>query len=296
MSGSPCPSRPQPASSLRWAAMAVLLILIPACWLVSRTPEPSPGRPFSNGLGMRFVWIPAGSFEMGLKLFFAAESAHTNELPAHQVTFSEGFWLGAFEVTEAEFEAVMGTAPPRGRGPRYAAQGVSWDQAHEFCSRLASREGRAYRLPSEAEWEYACRAGTETPFSTGDTITSDQANFDNDEADETFGGGPVGVDRDGVIEVGTFPPNGFGLFDMHANVSEWVEDVAHSNYEGAPQDGSAWLAGGHSDKRMLRGGCYMSYARNCRSTVRQATDPSSDTYVSGLRVALSPARPAGPSS
>lgn len=120
----------------------------------------------------------------------------------------------------------------------------------EFCDRSSHKTGKEYHLPSEAEWEYACRAGTTTPFHVGETITTTLANYDGS---KTYGTEPEGISRDQTTDVGSFPPNTFGLYDMHGNVWEWCLDHWHNNYEGAPADGSAWITGGDPKRRVLRG-------------------------------------------
>jgi len=161
----------------------------------------------------------------------------------------------------------------------------------EFCDRLSKKLGQPYTLPSEAQWEYACRAGTTTPFYFGDTITTDLANYDGD---YTYGSGPKGTYRKKTTEVGSFPPNGFGLYDMHGNVWEWCLDYFHDSYEGAPTDGSAWVTGGDSNLRMLRGGSWDNNPRLCRCAFRVDYGPDyrSDTVV-GFRVVSVPPRALG---
>jgi formylglycine-generating enzyme required for sulfatase activity len=141
---------------------------------------------------------------------------------------------------------------------------VSWQDAAAFCKKLSQQTGRTYRLPSEAEWEYACRAGITTPFHFGATITTDLANY----ICNSYGNGPKGVYRRQTTDVGSFPPNVFGLHDMHGNVWEWCADHWHDNYDGAPTDGTAWLSSDESESRLLRGGSWSSLPWNCRSAHR----------------------------
>ena len=143
---------------------------------------------------------------------------------------------------------------------------VSWDDAMEFCARLSTHAGRKYSLPSEAEWEYACRAGTTTPFYFGKTLTSDLANYDGS---ETYNGGPKGEYRRETTPVDKFKyANAFGLSDMHGNVWEWCLDHWHQNYDGAPEDGSAWLTDNDNGRRVRRGGSWDYYPGDCRSAYR----------------------------
>jgi eukaryotic-like serine/threonine-protein kinase len=173
-------------------------------------------------------------------------------------------YIGKFAVTQAQYQAVMGDNPAFFKGEQNPVDTVSWHDAIAFCQELSEKTGTLYRLPSEAEWEYACRAGTTTPFHFGETITSDLVNFDGN---WIYGGASKGICRAKTTEVGSFPPNGFGLYDMHSNVWEWCADYWHDNYQGASNDGSAWIVGGDGDPRLLRGGCW-STPGNCRSANR----------------------------
>ena len=146
---------------------------------------------------------------------------------------------------------------------------VSWNDAQAYCAWLTEQTGRAYRLPSEAQWEYACRAGTTTPFHFGARITTDQANFDGN---YTYNGSAKGEYREQTVPVGSFPPNAFGLYDMHGNVWEWCQDAWHGNYKDAPTDGSAWEAKGDLS-RVLRGGSWSYNPRDCRAAYRYDSAP-----------------------
>jgi formylglycine-generating enzyme required for sulfatase activity len=157
----------------------------------------------------------------------------------------------------------MGNNPAYFKGEHRPVEQVCWDDAQEFCKRLSQRTGRSYRLPSEAEWEYACRGGTTTPFHFGPTITPELVNY-------PYGSAEKGKYRAETTPVGSFPANGFGLYDMHGNVLEWCEDVWHDNYKGAPTDGSAWVIGGDktSNTRPQRGGSWLNGSGVCRSASR----------------------------
>jgi formylglycine-generating enzyme required for sulfatase activity len=208
--------------------------------------RPKPGAVVRNQMGMELVYVSAGSFMMG-------SNFGNNEMPVHQVTIQEGFYMGRYEVTQAQWQAVMGNNPSRFKGDNLPVEQVSWDDAQEFIRRLNARgDGYTYRLPSEAEWEYACRAGT-----TGDYAGNLDAMawYDKNSGPQTH---PVGQKQ----------PNGFGLYDMHGNVWEWCEDWYHDGYNGAPTDGSAWLSGGYPNLRMLRGGSFGGYAFGPRSALR----------------------------
>ena len=171
---------------------------------------------------------------------------------------------------------------------------VSWYEAVEFCAQLSQHTGRNYRLPSEAEWEYACRATMKTPFHFGDTITTDVANYRGTDDKNlgrsgSYGDGPKGKYRKKTTPVGQFDAaNRFGLSDMHGNVWEWCLDHWHDNYNGAPDDGSVWTQGGDSDRRVLRGGSWFNDPRVCRSASRFSLVPDDRNYLIGFRVILAP--------
>ena len=213
--------------------------------------------------GMVFMYIPAGRFLMGSPASEAGR--YDDEGPQHEVVFKEGFWMGKYPVTQAEWQTIMGNNPSRFKGERRPVECVSWDDCQEFLKKLnatppqsplnhppqsplnqgGSQGGWVFRLPSEAEWEYACRAGTQTAYSFGDDPAQlgDYAWYSKNSGEETH---PVGQKK----------PNAFGLCDMHGNVWEWCADMYHKNYIGAPTDGSAWERG-DADLRVLRGGsCY----------------------------------------
>ena len=201
------------------------------------------------------VVIPAGTFQMGSP---ASESFRDDdEGPQHLVTVSS-FALGVTEVTWDEWEACERSGEcgepsgwwDRSRG-KHPVTDVNWEDAQAYVAWLSAETGAAYRLPSESEWEYAARAGTTTPFHTGATISTDQANYNGD---FVYGSGRRGVNRDGTTPVKTFAPNAFGLHDMHGNAWEWVDDCWHDNYRGAPIDGTAWTVGGDCVRRVLRSG------------------------------------------
>ena len=240
---------------------------------------------FGNGMVLEQVSIPGGTFQMG-----ALDSEGTEkERPQHTVTVKP-FLMGKYPVTQAQWQAVaalpkvkhdLKADPSTFKGSNRPVEGVSWHEAVEFCARLATQTQRDYRLPSEAEWEYACRAGTTTPFHFGETITTDLANYDGN---YTYASSPKGEDRQQTTEVGTFPPNAFGLYDMHGNVWEWCLDHWHDNYQGAPIDGSAWNTGGNDKYRLLRGGSWTNYPSYCRSAYRNRFKMGSRSHSLGFRV------------
>src|SRR5258708_22079147 len=189
-----------------------------------------------NSLGMEFVLIPPGTFCMG------TSNHGSDEKPVHEVTIKDGFYMSRYEVNQATWQKVIGANGSFFKGEQLPVEQVAWDEAQSFIKKLNERgDGFVYRLPSEAEWEYACRAGTIGDYA-GDI--NDMAWYlDNSEK--------------GTHAVGTKKPNAFGLYDMHGNVFEWCLDTYHQNYKGAPNDGSAWVEGGEPNSRVLRGGSWL---------------------------------------
>ncbi len=217
-----------------------------------------------NQAQLEMVQIPGGTFTMGAPK--TEEGSGDDERPQHQVTV-QGFFMGKYPVTQAQWRAVANLPqierklkpdPSRFKGDNRPVEQVNWFDAVEYCQRLSQHTKRNYRLPSEAEWEYACRAGTTTPFHFGETITSELANYN---AESTYGDAPKGESRKETTEVGSFGvANGFGLYDMHGNVYEWCADQYHSSYEKAPTDGSAWIESENDNdnhSRLLRGGSWL---------------------------------------
>jgi formylglycine-generating enzyme required for sulfatase activity len=201
--------------------------------------------------------------------------------------------MGKYPVTQAQWKAVaalpqikqsLNPDVSRFKGANRPVEKVSWRDAVEFCARLSAKTGRDYRLPSEAQWEYACRAGTTTPFHFGETITSKLANYDGN---YTYVSGIKGECRQETTVVGSFQvANAFGLYDMHGNVYEWCYDTWHENYQGAPSDGSVWESGGDDNYRMLRGGCWSNSPTDCRSAKRRKSNTVARREFYGFRVAV----------
>ncbi|MEO1621996.1 MAG: SUMF1/EgtB/PvdO family nonheme iron enzyme [Cyanobacteria bacterium J06632_3] len=256
--------------------------------------ETLSGRVFKESIDdtlIELMYIPGGSFQMGSP----EGEGPDDERPQHEVTVPS-FMMGRYQVTQAQWRAVaalpeversLEADPSNFKGDNRPVERVSWEDAVEFCRRLTQYSGREYRLPSEAEWEYACRAGTTTPFHFGETLTSEIANYD---ATLTFGDGPEGVYREETTEVGNFLANAFGLHDIHGNVWEWCQDHWHENYDGAPSDGSAWITGGDASQRLLRGGSWDDLPRFCRSAYRLNLTPDNANYIIGFRVSCSAPR------
>jgi formylglycine-generating enzyme required for sulfatase activity len=237
----------------------------------SATAQPSPsqasqppGAMVQDSIGMLFVYLPPGTFMMGS--LENEKERDKDEGPQHLVNI-QSFYMGKYEVTQAQWRAVMGNNPSRFSGcDDCPVENVSWNGTQDFIRRLNSIQSQyTYRLPSEAEWEYACRAGTTTAFAFGDSLSSEQANFDGN---HPYGAGAKGIYRGKTTSVGSFPPNAFGLEDMHGNVDEWCQDIYHDSYNGAPSDGSAWLTGVDTDSRAARGGSWYSSGVTLRSASR----------------------------
>jgi len=262
------------------------------------------GSTFLAGMSALGENVPNGVFMMGSP--DDETDRYDDEGPQHEVTVPT-FFMGKFPVTQAQWRVVAETYPQVDRtldpdpanfkGANRPVEQLSWQDTVEFCARLLRRTGRTYRLPSEAEWEYACRAGTTTPFHFGETITTDLANYDGTGDEEgAYGRGPKGIYRKETTDVGSLRnANAFGLYDMHGNVWEWCLDHWHDNYEGEPPtDGSAWVFPGEEmsgdRRRVLRGGSWNYYPRLCRSACRDFADPDARDNHSGLRVVCAVAR------
>ncbi|MEO1376651.1 MAG: SUMF1/EgtB/PvdO family nonheme iron enzyme [Cyanobacteria bacterium J06635_10] len=230
-----------------------------------------------NGVILEMVSIPGGNFIMGSPL--GEKGRDKDESPQHTVNVP-AFFMGKFQVTQEQYQQVMAKNPSYFNGDKRPVQKVSWNDAVEFCKKLSKKTGRTYRLPSEAEWEYACRAGTTTPFHFGQTITGELANYN---ASRTYALEPKKEYRKQTTPVGQFPPNAFGLYDMHGNLWEWCEDTRHKNYNGAPKDGSAWI-GNDNRYRIIRGGAWGSNPDYCRSAGRNFGYPNVVGGSFGLRV------------
>ncbi len=213
-----------------------------------------------NGVILEMVEIPGGTFMMGSPE--SEEGSDDSERPQHQVTIPS-FFIGKYQLTQAQYQAIIGSNPSEFKGDKRPVENVSWNEAVKFCERLSEKTGKTYRLPSEAEWEYACRAGTTTPFYFGESITPDLVNYDGN---HPYSSAPKGEYREQTTDVGSFPPNAFGLYDMHGNVWEWCLDNWVDNYNNAPTDGSAVTSS--SNYKVLRGGSCFDLPENCRSARR----------------------------
>jgi formylglycine-generating enzyme required for sulfatase activity len=253
-----------------------------------------------NSIGMKFARIPGGRFLMGSPE--TELGRHADEGPQHIVTINRSFYMSVYPVTQHEYETVMGSNPSgfqgsSGGGSDHPVESVSWYEALEFCRKLSSRfeerdMGHHYYLPTEAEWEYACRAGTSTPFAFGTSLSSYQANFNGE---KPYGDVPVGPFRQQTTRVGSFQPNASGLYDMHGNVWEWCADYyAAEYYRGSPECDPLGPRSG--TRRVLRGGTWgwnSARGENCRSARRDNEDPSESMALYRFRVVLIPERGPG---
>lgn len=243
--------------------------------VVIKKSQGSAYRFFQNlggGVAIQMVAIPAGNFMMGAPEL--EEGSSDYQRPQHRVSISS-FYMGKYPVTQAQYAAIMGSSPAYFQGGDRPVETVSWHDAVEFCEKLSNLTGRQYRLPSEAEWEYACRAGTTTPFYFGETINNAIVNYRQEE----------------TTIVGIFPANNFGLYDMHGNILEWCADNYHGNYHDAPTDGSVWTSYIDSAKPrlrqrtyVLRGGSWYSKLSYCRSAFRTYYQPNYRCSYFGFRV------------
>jgi formylglycine-generating enzyme required for sulfatase activity len=232
-----------------------------------------------KGVGMTFAWVPPGTFLMGSPE--DEEGVLPDEGPQREVTLTSGFWMAVHVVTQGQWESVRGSLPCRSRGTDRPVVCVSWEDGQELARQFGQRVGLSCRLPTEAEWEYACRAGTTTPFHFGPTISTDQVNFDGS---YPYRGAAPGINREETTPVGSFPPNAFGLYDMHGNVWEWCADwyAGHYYRRGTKKDPKGPRGG---TDRVLRGGTVYR-ASSCRSAYRNHGVPGSNHLWYGVRLVL----------
>jgi formylglycine-generating enzyme required for sulfatase activity len=255
-----------------------------------------------TGKGPELVLIPTGRFQMGSpelerKKAMDAGSQKSwvdRETPQHWVGIEQPIAMGRYPITVGQWRQfaratgweahgeINWAAPGFAQTDEHPVVGVSWYDAQQYLRWLSEQTGQKYRLPSEAEWEYACRAGTRTAFSFGEEISTDLANYDGN---YTYNGSPRGQYRQGTTPVTQFAPNPWGLYDMHGNVWEWVQDVVHDNYEGAPLTGKAWEEGGDQARRILRGGSWLYNPRYLRAALRNGFSAALSNDIVGFRVA-----------
>ncbi|HEY9802925.1 MAG TPA: bifunctional serine/threonine-protein kinase/formylglycine-generating enzyme family protein [Leptolyngbyaceae cyanobacterium] len=243
----------------------------------------------NKDITLEMVSIPGGAYLMGSPNF----EGDADERPQHQVAIAP-FFMGKYPITQAQWRAVAGLPkikqalnpyPSKYKGQNRPVENVTWHEVLEFCARLSQKTGREYRLPSEAEWEYACRAGTTTSFHFGEALTSDLASFSDAESQNIEAKSRY---RKETTDVGSFRvANAFGLYDMHGLVWEWCADPWHINYNGAPTDGTVWSEGGDIYRRVLRGGSWNFSAELCRSASRSWNESDGGLRICGFRVVFS---------
>jgi formylglycine-generating enzyme required for sulfatase activity len=279
-----------------------LLLVLPAALLLAVLPEgrsapaPRKAKRFTNSVGMKFVLIPAGKFVMGSPNDETDRNAI--EVP-HTVEITRPFYMSVYLVTQAEYKKVIGSNPSHfcAAGPgranvggantdRFPVERVSWNDALQFCAKLSARAGekaagRTYRLPTEAEWEYACRAGTTTPFHFGKSASSTQANFIGH---YPYGGAAKGPYLQRTCKVGSYKPNAWGLYDMHGNVCQWCSDwYDTSYYKNSPKKDPKGPAS--ASIRVLRGGSWLYSGSSCRAANRDGLGADGRQHFIGFRVA-----------
>jgi formylglycine-generating enzyme required for sulfatase activity len=279
-------------------ASRILGCLLASCLIAQGSARrQDDAREMTNSIGMKLVLIPAGKFVMGSPATEAEREAGEEQ---HEVAITRPFYLGAYTVTQDQFRNVMGKNPSffqanKGGGPDHPAEQVRWGEAREFCRRLAAlpeekKGGRTYRLPSEAEWEYACRAGTTTPFNVGGALSSNQANFNGN---FPYGDAEKGPFLRRTAKVGSYPPNAWGLYDMHGNVLEWCNDWYDPDYyrksprenPKGPEKGVVATGFDSNFFVVVRGGCWLDEGRACRAARRFRLQQSEPYRWTGFRVA-----------
>jgi formylglycine-generating enzyme required for sulfatase activity len=290
--------QPKPARAIAYSTTTTWLVRQGDRWEKKTKPieVQTYQEELPQGVELTMVEISAGNFLMGSPL---SEEGRDEDEAQRRVTVP-AFWMGRFPITQAQWKVVAGLAkvereliadPSIFKGPDLPVESVNWHDAIEFCRRLSKHTRRNYTLPSEAQWEYACRAGSTTPFHFGETLTTELANYDGN---FTYGQGPQGTYRQQTIDVGSFPANAWGLQDMHGNVWEWCLDRWHPSLAKGPTDGSAWqepapeLGKEDQDRRLLRGGSWYNDPRICRSASRDRNLPGDRIHYFGFRVCCLP--------
>lgn len=234
-----------------------------------------------SDVNMVMVFIPAGEFEMGSPL---EELKRDDDEAQHRIKLTKPFYMGKFEVTQMQYRVIMTDNPSKFDGDNLPVDNVNWYEAARFIKRLNDKTGLKFRLPSEAEWEYACRAGTTTAFNTGTTIDSDFANYD---ATAPYADGIIGKELKRTNKVGSYPANAFGLYDMHGNVWEWCSDVYDKNYyKVTPTFDPTGPQEQEGGDRVIRGGAWNEKAHKCRSADRNNRSPKANQPIIGFRVVL----------
>ncbi|NTW63339.1 MAG: formylglycine-generating enzyme family protein [Chlorobiaceae bacterium] len=259
MSTTPSTEKPNNARYLFPGLAGIVVVLVAAFFMVTGMPHSSAVDVTEN-----FVLIRGGEFTMGSPTY---EPERQSNEAQHQVKVSD-FYMSKYEVTQAEWESVMSSNPSYFKGKNLPVENVSWYDCQAFIQALNRKTGKTYRLPTEAEWEYACRAGTTTPFNTGGNLTTEQANYDGN--NYPYHNNPKGQYLKKTVPVDRYAPNAWGLYNMHGNVWEWCSDWYGDYESGRVENPTGPISGSH---RVLRGGSWRTDARNCRSAYRANDDP-----------------------
>lgn len=232
----------------------------------------------TNTLDMKFVWIAPGTFMMGSP---KEENSRKNDETQHKVALTHGFYMAIYTVTQEQWTQLMGKNPSKFQdGRNLPVEQVSWADCQEFIKKLQDKEKKPYRLPSEAEWEYACRAGTTTPFYTGETISVEQANYNGN---FVYADGKKGIYREKTMPIGSFPANPWGLYDMAGNVWQWCADMFDEYPKKEVIDPQVTTG----ENRVIRGGSWIDNPRECRSAYRGGSKPTLRHSLVGLRLCFS---------
>lgn len=272
----------------RWFVTFLVICIILVCFLsgcaviTKERAAPLSRKTFTNSLGMKFIYVPPGTFLMGTP---ADERGAGKDEKQHQVTISRAFYLQTTEVTQGQWNMVMGNNPSffKECGNNCPVEEVSWNDVREFIKRLNQMMGTGeYRLPTEAEWEYACRAGAKTPFNTGPCLSTEEANY---QGNFPYFGCPPGQYQFETVKTGSYLPNSWGLYDMHGNVSEWCQDWKGEYPAGHVTDPEGPPLGRY---RVIRGGSWGREASACRSAKRHHCPPESRSNRIGFRLARTP--------
>ena len=259
--------------------LCLLVVLTFISAFVARAGGQTTRPALTNSLRMKFVWIEPGTFLMGSPKDEPWRKQDENQ---HKVNLAHGFYMGVYPVTQQQWKQVMGSNPSKFQGdPNLPVEQVSWTDCQEFIKKLQESDKKPYRLPTEAEWEYACRAGTTTPFYCGPTISTDQANYNGN---YVFGDGKKGVYREKTVPVGSFPANPWGLYDMHGNVWQWCQDLLSDQY---PKGDAVDPVGTTGENRVIRGGSWIDSPIECRSAYRGGSRPALRHSLVGVRLCIS---------
>jgi formylglycine-generating enzyme required for sulfatase activity len=276
----------------------VVIFLIAAIVVAEKAKEVSPatvqqkeaadkaGQPLekkidiSSEVNMVVVFIPAGEFEMGSPM---DEIKRDDDEGQHHIKLTKPFYMGKFEVTQLQYREIMSENPSKFGGDNLPVENVSWYEAARFLKKLSDKTNLKFRLPTEAEWEYACRAGTTTAFNTGTTIDSDFANY---EATTPYANGIIGKDLKSTNKVGSYAPNAFGLCDMHGNVWEWCNDFYDNEYYKVTPTVDPQGPQVNKGDKVMRGGAWNERPNKCRSADRNNRGPKTNQPIIGFRVVM----------